>query len=531
MATVIKLKRGTSTPTTSDLANGEVAIDTSAKKFYVNDNGTIKEIGGGGGGGDVTWQSVHQSDGSTVLNVSASEGYFIDTSTIDGGATAPVSLPSSPSVGDKIILVDYKGTSSTNNIEINPNGNKILGSTNNKLVRDDRSGIILVYSGSDVGWVITAGYVEPDDGLVGAPGAPTIGTASLRADGVSIDVPFTAPTDNGGNTITGYTATSSPGGFTGTLSQAGSGTIVVSGLDLSTAYTFTVTATNSIGTGPASAASNSVTTTSETFIQATGGTATDSGDYRIHTFTGDGCFEVTALGVFCCGGTATTSNKVSYLVVGGGGGGGRNHGGGGGAGGLREGKRSDDPYTASPLDAGDGLVVTANPTTYPISIGGGGSAGSPAAAPSGSGSTFSTITSAGGGGGGGRNGRTGGNSGGSGGGGSHGGGGGSGNSPSVSPPQGTSGSGASGLSGGRGGSAVTAGTVTPSAAAGAPTNITGSDITYSSAGGAGGYARGGDASPNAGNRGYGGYGGHSGFGHGQAGGQGVVIIRYKFQSS
>ena len=46
MATVIKLKRGTSTPTTSHLASGEVAIDTSAQKFYINDSGTIKEVGG-----------------------------------------------------------------------------------------------------------------------------------------------------------------------------------------------------------------------------------------------------------------------------------------------------------------------------------------------------------------------------------------------------------------------------------------------------------------------------------------------------
>ena len=45
MSAVIKLKRGTSTPTTSDIVNGEVAVDTSAKKLYVNDSGTIKEIG------------------------------------------------------------------------------------------------------------------------------------------------------------------------------------------------------------------------------------------------------------------------------------------------------------------------------------------------------------------------------------------------------------------------------------------------------------------------------------------------------
>jgi hypothetical protein len=46
MATIIKLKTGTSTPQTSDLEAREVAIDTSAQKFYINDSGTIKEIGG-----------------------------------------------------------------------------------------------------------------------------------------------------------------------------------------------------------------------------------------------------------------------------------------------------------------------------------------------------------------------------------------------------------------------------------------------------------------------------------------------------
>ena len=47
MANTIKLRRGTSTPSTSNIADGEVAIDTSAKKLYINDSGTVKEIGGG----------------------------------------------------------------------------------------------------------------------------------------------------------------------------------------------------------------------------------------------------------------------------------------------------------------------------------------------------------------------------------------------------------------------------------------------------------------------------------------------------
>ena len=90
------------------------------------------------------------------------------------------------------------------------------------------------------------------------PDAPTIGTAV--AGNVQATVPFTAPSSDGSSAITSYTATSSPGAITGTLSQAGSGTITVTGLTSNTAYTFTVTATNAIGTSSASSASNSITT-------------------------------------------------------------------------------------------------------------------------------------------------------------------------------------------------------------------------------------------------------------------------------
>ena len=47
-STVIKLKRGTVTPTSGNIESGEVAVDTSAQKLYINDNGVIKEIGGSG---------------------------------------------------------------------------------------------------------------------------------------------------------------------------------------------------------------------------------------------------------------------------------------------------------------------------------------------------------------------------------------------------------------------------------------------------------------------------------------------------
>jgi hypothetical protein len=88
------------------------------------------------------------------------------------------------------------------------------------------------------------------------PDAPTIET--VVAGNAQATVPFTAPSSDGGSAITSYTAISSPGGITGTISQSGSGSITVTGLTNGTAYTFSVTATNAIGTSATSDASSSI---------------------------------------------------------------------------------------------------------------------------------------------------------------------------------------------------------------------------------------------------------------------------------
>ena len=117
-------------------------------------------------------------------------------------------------------------------------------------VTDLNGGSIMIYNGTN--WsVLSTTSTLPD--------APIIGTATAGVAQASIA--FTAPTSNGGSTITSYTATSNPGSISGSLSQSGSGNITVTGLTNNTAYTFTVTATNQNGTSVASASSNSVTPT------------------------------------------------------------------------------------------------------------------------------------------------------------------------------------------------------------------------------------------------------------------------------
>lgn len=82
----------------------------------------------------------------------------------------------------------------------------------------------------------------------GVPGAP--GNVTAAADYESGRVAWSAPASDGGSPITGYTVTSSPGNFT-VLAGESATSAVVHGLTNGTAYTFSVTASNAVGAGPA----------------------------------------------------------------------------------------------------------------------------------------------------------------------------------------------------------------------------------------------------------------------------------------
>jgi len=108
-----------------------------------------------------------------------------------------------------------------------------------------------------------------------APDAPASVVATATGKRTAT-VTFAAPASNGGAVITSYTATSTPGGITKTLNQAGSGTFNIDGLQPGTSYTFAVTAKNANGTS-AAGTSNSIKTSAADVASLTSITFTDDG--------------------------------------------------------------------------------------------------------------------------------------------------------------------------------------------------------------------------------------------------------------
>ncbi len=145
------------------------------------------------------------------------------------------------------------------------------------------------------------------------PGAPT--GVSATAGNSSAAVSWSAPASNG-STITSYTVTSSPGGQS-CVWTSGPLTCTVNGLSNGTPYTFSVTATNGVGTGPASSASTAVTPAAVPGAP-TGVSATASDGVASVSFTApvsDGGSAITGYTVTAYPGGATTSCSASPCTV------------------------------------------------------------------------------------------------------------------------------------------------------------------------------------------------------------------------
>jgi len=252
---------------TAHIKDGAVH-NTKLQNSAITINGTSISLGASGDiSAGTDWQSVVTADGSTATTASAGEGYFIDTTS----NAHTINLPSSPTQGDEVTIVDYAGTFETNNVTIGRNGSNIDGVAVDGSLKTNRLNVRFVYIDATQGW------------------------RAIFDD-----------------------------------------------------------ASESYGA---------------TYISATGGTVTTSGDYKIHTFTGDGCFVVSDAG------NPAGSDTVEILAVGAGGGGGGDNGGGGAGGTVAQ-----------------GPSIPVSSTTYPITIGSGGTGGSSPSPPSSPGTTGNTVT-------------------------------------------------------------------------------------------------------------------------------------------
>ena len=140
-----------------------------------------------------------------------------------------------------------------------------------------------------------------------APGAPT-GVSATPGNGQAT-VSWTAPSSNGGSPITSYTVTPYIGSTAQTpVTVTGSPpatTATVTGLTNGTAYTFTVKATNAVGTGPESSPSTAVTPTAPTVPGA---------PTNVSATAGNGQATVSWTAPSSNGGSAITSYTVTPYI-------------------------------------------------------------------------------------------------------------------------------------------------------------------------------------------------------------------------
>ncbi len=126
-----------------------ITIGASGDTISIPAGATLANSGTATGFASISWQSSIKTANFTAV---AAEGYFINTA----GGAFEVDLPTSPSVGDEIIFIDFSRTFGTNNLTLDQGSNKFQGeiaSTAKPVYDTDGQGISIVYSGSTEGWI------------------------------------------------------------------------------------------------------------------------------------------------------------------------------------------------------------------------------------------------------------------------------------------------------------------------------------------------------------------------------------------
>jgi len=127
---------------------GNVTADRFLKVASVSGSGTtgvgqlsFSEVSGG-----TDWQAVKTANYTAV----AGQGVFANTT----NAAFTITLPSSPSIGDEVSIVDYAGTFDSYNLTVGRNSQKIQGATADLVVATERAGFTLAFTDGTQGWLL-----------------------------------------------------------------------------------------------------------------------------------------------------------------------------------------------------------------------------------------------------------------------------------------------------------------------------------------------------------------------------------------
>ena len=129
--------------TTNTIWSLPLGDGTADQVLKTNGSGTLTFATVSGG---AAWQAVQ----TTNFNVTAKEGYFVNTTT----AAITATLPSSPTLGDFVSFIDYAATFETNNLTIARNGKPIQGLAEDLTVNQERAGLTLVFTDDTQGWLL-----------------------------------------------------------------------------------------------------------------------------------------------------------------------------------------------------------------------------------------------------------------------------------------------------------------------------------------------------------------------------------------
>jgi len=126
-----------------DLLTFPTVTGSADQVLTSNGSGVLSFVDNSGG---TSWQAVKTANYTAV----AGDGVFANTTS----AAFTITLPSSPSIGDEVSIVDYAGTFDSNNLTVGRNSQKIQGAAADLTVATERAGFTLAFTDGTQGWLL-----------------------------------------------------------------------------------------------------------------------------------------------------------------------------------------------------------------------------------------------------------------------------------------------------------------------------------------------------------------------------------------